>query len=53
MAKKSKTKNKAKWQVYNIRNGFIIAETDNLDLAWQICDTAAICGHALDVRKTK
>jgi len=49
---KHKTKTKAKWQVYN-RHGFVIVETDNLDYAWQLCDVAAKCGHALDVRKAK
>ena len=35
------------------RKGEILLKTTDLNYAWSVCETAARCGNALDVRSEK
>ena len=44
-------KTKIIWQIYNEKNGVVIAETSDLNKAWELVEVASKCGHCLNVRK--
>ena len=45
-------KTKTIWQIYNEKNGVVIAETNNLNKLPRFVEVASKCGHCLNVRKS-